>query len=88
MKFMLALLAAVGFASALPEPIAGGGDYGKLTTQCYHTSTCKAVYYTKQKSYTKPVYVDATKTEYKVRPPIQLEPLPPLPLIRHVNADF
>lgn len=69
MKFLLALVAAVGFASALPEPIAGGGgdDYGKgkLTTQCYTSSTCKAVYYTKEKEYTKPVYVEATKTVYK-----------------------
>lgn len=67
MKFMLALLAAVG-VSALPG---GGGDdknwgHGqKLTTECYHTSTCKAVYYTKEKAYTKPVYVAATKTVYK-----------------------
>lgn len=67
MKFLLALVAAVGLASALPEPVAGGGgDYHpKPTKKCYHTSTCKAVYYTKSKEYTKPIYVDATKTVYK-----------------------
>lgn len=67
MKFLLALVAAAGFASALPEPVANKPpSYGdKLTTKCYRTSTCKAVYETKNKSYTKPVYVDATKTVYK-----------------------
>lgn len=67
MKFILTLLAAVGFAAALPEPVAGGGGgyHDKPTTKCYHTSTCKAVYHTRQHEYTKPVYVDVTTTVYK-----------------------
>lgn len=74
MKFTLAL-AAAGLAAALPG---GGGDdknwghgggkggWGnKMTTSCYHTSTCKAVYNTKSSLETSPVYVPATKTVYK-----------------------
>ena len=58
MKFTLAFLAAVGFASALPEPFANPPKgYGKTTTECHHTSTCKAVYATKTQIITKPVHV-------------------------------
>ena len=74
MKFLLALVAAVGLASALPGGGDGWGD--KLSTKCYTSSTCKAVYYTKEKEYTKPVYVDATKTVYKPETKVTEVPSP------------
>jgi len=71
MKTVLAILAVLGYASAAPGGEGGwgnknGGGWGSsLSTSCYETSTCKAVYSTQTNVYTKPVYVTATSTVYK-----------------------